>query len=68
MRLQRFFGGEWYRRVFTPYVLRSIVFLRYGLFLKRHAVEGGSRLQEGRTEVIPSMAARDDRKLGVDGC
>ena len=38
------------------------------LVLKSHAVEGGSRLQEGRTEVMPSMAARSDRKLGVNGC
>ena len=32
---------------------------------KRHAIEGGSRLQEGRTEVTLSMAARGDRKLGA---
>ena len=37
---------------------------------KSHAIEGGSRLQEGRTEVTPSMAARgyweirDNRLLG----
>ena len=35
---------------------------------KSHAIEGGSRLQEGRREVIPSMAARSERKLGANGC
>ena len=36
---------------------------------KGHAVEGGSRLYElkGRTEVMPSMAVRGDRKLGANG-
>ena len=35
---------------------------------KSHAIESGSRVQEGRREVIPSMAARGDRKLGAHGC
>ena len=32
--------------MFTPYVLRSIVFSPLRLVLKRHAVEGGSRLSK----------------------
>ena len=37
---------------------------------KSLAVEGGSRLHEpeGRTGVMPSMATRGDRKLGVNVC
>ena len=35
---------------------------------KSHAIEGGSRLQEGRMEVMPSMTSRGDRKLGANGC
>ena len=67
-----FFGGKWYRRVFTPYVLRSIVFISDTTRLKKksYTVEGGSRLHElkGRTKVMPSTAARGDRKLGAVGC
>ena len=35
---------------------------------KNHAVERDSRLQEGRTEVTSSMAARDYRMSGAIGC
>ena len=35
---------------------------------KSHAIEGGSRLQEGQTEVMPSKAARGDWKLGANCC
>ena len=35
---------------------------------KSHAVESGSRLQEGRREVTPSMAARGFRISGAIGC
>ena len=37
---------------------------------KGHAVESDSRLHElkRRTEVMPSMAVRGDRKLGAVGC
>ena len=62
-------------KLFTPYVYRSISWLfeaRLALNMlcqdKRHAGEGGSRLEEGRTEVMPSKAARSDRKLGANGC
>ena len=35
---------------------------------KNHAIEGNSRLQEGRTEVVQSMVARGDRKLRANDC
>ena len=59
-------GGE----PFTPYVSWSIGFSPIQLVQKRYAVEGGSRLKElkGRTEVMPSMAARGYWKLGAIGC
>ena len=68
------FGGrKWYRRN-TKY-LRHTYFGQSGFspirFVQKcHAVGGGSRLQElkGQTEVIPSMAARGDRKLGAIYC
>ena len=52
----------------TVYAIRIAV-NRFFLHTTRHALEGGSRLQElkGRTEVMPTMAARD-RKLGANGC
>ena len=43
-------GASTYRRgmdeSFTPYVLRSIAFSPLRLVLKRHAVEGGSRVSK----------------------
>ena len=62
-------------KLLTPYVHRSIYWLfeaRLALNMlcqdKRHAREGGSRLEEGRTEVMPSKAARSDRELGANAC
>ena len=61
-----FFGGSMIRdpkafgsgkgKIFTPYVQQSIA--------------DSSRLQElkGRTEIMPSMAARGEWKLGAIGC
>ena len=55
-------------RIGKSLVLRSWAGLKMPCPNESHAIEGGSRLQEGRTEVMPSMAARGDRKLEANGC
>ena len=75
IRGSKAFGRAVRAKLFTPYVQRLVRWLfeaRPALNMpcqnKSHAIKGGSRLQEGRTEIVPSKVARGDRKLGVNGC
>ena len=75
MRLQRFSEESGTGELFTSYLYRSIRWIlkaRPALNMlcqnKSHGIEGGSRIQEGRTEVMLSKAARGDRKLDANGC
>ena len=75
MRLQRFleYPKDWGINLKESGLRHTycgqLFLLRYGSFNRSSAVGGGSRLQElkGRTEVMPSMVARD-WKLGANGC